>query len=164
MGKIGPLLRLGGSIFLVVLMAKFLSGMAHTYRLANEVRRWPTTQGTVVKAEAVKVGSDEEGNDEYEARIRYRYEVNGQTYEGHAITLGAHVTGDRRSAERIVAVYPEGVLVRVYYNPRNPAEAALKPGVQGDFWLFLALMAAGLLIGVGGILYSAKEVVQSLRG
>lgn len=61
----------------------------------------------------------------YEVRVRYRYEVQGHTYEGDRLRVKADIFGRRELAEQQLARYPAGQPVTVYYNPDAPEQAVL---------------------------------------
>jgi hypothetical protein len=58
---------------------------------------------------------------------------------------GAGVTPD--FAENYVKKYSQGIKVRVYYNPGQPGQATLEPGVARGDWLIFALGLAASLLG-----------------
>jgi hypothetical protein len=57
--------------------------------------------------------------------------------------------GNREKPEAIVAAYPVGKSVQVFYDPNEPATAALEPGnSQGTFVQFIF----SFVFGAGGLL------------
>ena len=89
--------------------------------------------------------------------IRYRYEVDGRTYEGETAAFTA--LAPRPAPEALVRRFPVGDRVEVYYRAEEPGTSTLLPGgslrgvaLPGGF--FLALIAAGAL-GVG---WSARNL------
>jgi hypothetical protein len=95
--------------------------------------------------------------------VQYRYRVDGRDFLGERITsdsvrvLGAR--SDERSrnrglVQRILARYPEGAAVRVYYDPDDPNRSVLEPGVTRGAQLKAAL--GSLLFVAGGALLIYK--------
>lgn len=97
-----------------------------------------TTEGMVIESKAEATASDGAVR---EAKIRYEYFVDGRRYVADRYRyarLGA--AESEAETQRLVEAHPIGGRATVYFNPRNPAEALLYPGVaSGDFliWLFL---------------------------
>jgi hypothetical protein len=69
----------------------------------------------------------------YRARIDYQYTVGGAYYTSNRI-FGVRLTNG--SAEKLVAKYPSGMPIRVYYNPEQPELSTLKIGID---WLRFSL-------------------------
>jgi hypothetical protein len=59
----------------------------------------------------------------------------------------------RDQAEAVLARYPQGSVVRVYYNPERPQEACLEPG---EHWTAWAAKALTLLIAATGLVLLFK--------
>ncbi len=97
---------------------------------------WPSVMG-VVEETWVRVSESRYDTDDgsffstemFHPEIRYRYWVDGRTYEGQWIYSGGQTgVADRDEAEKVLAPYAAGRQVQVFYNPRNPSEALLQPG------------------------------------
>ena len=94
--------------------------------LAWSMRQWPTAQGEVRSSSVLPVHS---GTDRmYRPEILYAFTVGGIEYTGVRRTLFPIQTGGTGYAEKIVAQYPVGQRVTVYYDPRNPRESVLNRG------------------------------------
>ena len=84
--------------------------------------------------------------------IRYRYVVDGHEYTGHFTTFrGLEATA--RWAGRWAARFDPGDAVTVYYDPADPARAALEPGA--GVTSFLRLGAPLLVLGIAALLWTA---------
>ncbi len=116
-------------------------------------RSWPSTEGTIYESRYIDHGRRRDG----EARIRYRYAVNGRSYEGGNLLPGTLAYTDRDEQEK-VRQYRPGMTVPVYYDPENPESSSLEVGVVTRF-PFL-----GLGIGLPFILYAAYAGWRLLRG
>jgi len=139
-----------------------LSRYARERKKTAEAQAWPSVVGSVVEAavaESTQVSTDPEDSmiqgKVYTPRVVYTYAVDGVSYHGERIRVGAQTfVSSRRKVEQELARYPVGGEVRVYYNPQNPAEALLEPGVPsratlivGIVFLTVALMMT-CLVGV----------------
>ena len=118
-----------------------------------QAHKWPTVTGTIVSSELESKTEDHSRKPirTYGAAIRYAYEVDGKAYESDQIQLGGtSETSQPGEFERMVARYPEGMRVTVYYDPDDPATATIEPGALGG--IFNMAMVAGGAILVGGII------------
>jgi hypothetical protein len=73
----------------------------------------------------------------YSVEMKYAYEVAGIAYQG---TTYRHGFGrsSREFAEPLVQAFFPGQPVEVYFNPRDPSDAVLQPGIGGTD-LFMAM-------------------------
>ena len=105
----------------------------------NASRTWKQGPGQVVFSKTVKQAGG------WEPVVRYRYDVNGKSYEsGNRNTSGGWGTQDAGAADMILSDHPKGSAVTVYYNPANPGEAAIEVGV-GMTHIIFALIGLGFV-------------------
>jgi len=87
------------------------------------------------------------------AEIRYRYTVEGLTYEGDRFGFGKNWSSSSREAvERALAMYPKGRIVTLLVSPSARSAAVIGPWVgRGVVMKFLtgALLVA---LGIGAFL------------
>ncbi len=88
--------------------------------------------------------------------IRYNYVVNDHSFEGTRFRYNEGSSSDSAWARKAVAAHSVGSSTQVFYNPQNPQEALLSPGVDGsDLFLVLFLMPFNLItLGFGTWLVS----------
>ncbi len=98
-------------------------------RRAQATRSWPTTSG-IVNSSQVGEWQDSDGDDLYGAMVEYGYTVGDASHRAHQICLGQSQSSIRATHEKLVARYPVGESVTVYYDPECPSEAVLEPGVR----------------------------------
>lgn len=139
-------------IFLAIMCVPLMVvlGMAARGRAS---RKWPGVEGTVLGAEVVAV-TRKQGR-AHAPVVRYRYEVNGRSYEGERIALGPPRSGSLASAEATLATYLDNEHVMVYYDPENPAKAVLERGVGGGVIFGIVLLGAFILLTIVVILLVA---------
>ncbi len=96
---------------------------------------WPTVEGVITFAEvrvhqpSVRDRRELGLKTRYTPRITYRYQVDGKTYENHVIGRYGYTSKWASGISR--GQYAVGKPVTVYYNPENPAESVLEPGLGG---------------------------------
>ncbi len=149
-----------GSLLIALVMLLAGIGLIMLGRNASKKAKasqsWPTTQGVVV-AVSIKATTDNDGNDTYTPIVRYRYEVNGKTYESQRLAFGGQTSfSNNFEAEDFLKSYQENAPVTVYYNPANPSEAVLDTSTSsgrsliflGGFFVFI-----GLALSVGYVAF-----------
>ncbi len=81
---------------------------------------WPEVRGTVLSA-TVQVSS--QGNARHETPlVLYTYRVGNREFQGNRVHAGAPT----RQATDVVARYPAGSCVQVFYDPADPTRSALE--------------------------------------
>jgi hypothetical protein len=141
---------------LLILNVVFLGIIFFMRRKMAAVSQWPSTMGTVNSSYLEsRHSSDDSGTTNYPV-VQYSYQVSGQAYQGMKIAPGPEVGGT--GAGRVVARYPAGAQVMVFYNPQNPSDAVLerKAPAQWIMWLILAIFDC-VLCGVIPILWWAFQ-------
>ena len=92
---------------------------------------------TVTRSEVETVGANK--NTRHRPLVAYTYSVDGQPHEGTRHRIASWSGGELQAAEAMVARYPVGTSVTVYYRPSEPSTAVLLPGA-GNSELFLLMM------------------------
>ncbi|MGD9916240.1 MAG: DUF3592 domain-containing protein [Rhizobiaceae bacterium] len=92
-----------------------------------QVRRWPQAAGRVLGSSSgfalVQRFKTEAPRNRRVAKIAYEYEVAGKTFRSNRILDSGEPPEEQ--VDRLVADHPSGKAVTVFYNPRDPAKAAL---------------------------------------
>ncbi len=125
-----------GAGFAVASAAGFVRFLGEIRR-AFQSREWPSAMGKVLVSEL-------EYNDEvHDPCVRYEYIVEGVKYLGDRIMFMESRTNIEGPGKRLVARFPVGEPVDVYYEPGNPNNAVLIPGAASGrlFWMVLATSA-----------------------
>ena len=103
--------------------------MTHGACQQFESRQYPSATGIIthseLKSHSVKGGTS------CSADIQYQFAVNGQNFTGNKIRFGV-TSSSSHNAVAVVNAHPVGSPVPVFYNPANPQEALLSPGVNGS--------------------------------
>ena len=106
----------------------------------RETMRWPTVEGVVEKCEPPS-------STDLLPTIEYRYSVAGASYH-RALEFPPDITPTAEYSADYVKRYPPGRTVTVHYNPGDPAQATLEPGVGRGDWMVFALGAGMAVFGV----------------
>lgn len=117
---------------------------------ADASQSWPSVTGVVTISELGKhLGNDRDDSTTYSADISYDYIVNDRDYVNGTVAFGSVQTSDPSLARLVLKRYPVGQPVTVYYNPANPRDAVLEPGLHGATWFLPIFGALFLVVGVG---------------
>ncbi len=119
--------------------------VAGTYALLETTVRqyfalnFSTTRGRIVRSEVGHSAMSRHG-----VEIEYNYAVDGVDYTGHRYRYDDHNVTLEWDAT--VEDHPRWSFRTVYYNPKNPADALLEPGVDGcDLLLLLFALPLNVL-------------------
>lgn len=123
------------AVFAAIGVALIATGLRDIWRAAR-TRRWPTAPGNVVSAEELQhqrpVPEGEGGGTRihYEARIHYEYNVGRIHIGSTVVRLGPTETSSEQQAQATLSRYLPGQTVQVAYNPEDPTESVLEPGLH----------------------------------
>jgi hypothetical protein len=157
----------GFGLFLVVLAAIGLAGLAVAKRRIAQTAQWPSVRGRIVTSEvtttAVKTGRV--FRESLVANTVYSYSVNGRNFRGDARRVVPMLHFETEGTpEEIVGKYPVGKSVTVYYDPNNPADALLTPVPAEDARTLIdALMLIAPMVGGVGLLVAGMAGLQLWR-
>ncbi len=114
---------------------------------AWQSRSWPATEGEIVHSKVQRFSrrTGSEGNT-WTWRIHYEYVLNGTRHKGWRAYYGSEPT--LGVARNIVARFPAGAAVKVYYYPKQPGTSVLIPGFNRYTYggLILALLFFSLMV------------------
>jgi hypothetical protein len=135
-------------VFLVGLVLIFFG--LRDILLSQRSTNWQPTAGVIVSSD-LGVEDDGDGNTLYSAKIQYTYTLEGQQLQGDRVFFGAMSTSERQQVFDLLLKYPIGTAVTVYYDPADPSQAVLEPGIHGANWFLPILGAAFGLVGLAFI-------------
>jgi len=108
---------------------------------------WPGIDGEIISCNKA------DDADSLLPDIRFAYTLAGKRYEKN-IDFPSGTSPTQQLSDSYVQRFPRGKVVRVFYNPADPEEATLEPGVHPGDWMVLGfglgitvLMIAALLMG-----------------
>ena len=108
---------------------------------------WPRVNG-VIEESSVQYDDD---SAPYPA-VRYKYYIDGIPYHCDRIQYEAR-SCTSEVAERLVAKYPIGKSILVYYRDDDPETAVLEPGVSAVTGIIVMILLAGFHIAGWCMLY-----------
>lgn len=145
-----------GGILLIqfFISAIFLVFIVVSYFGVAKVRDWQPAGGRILSSTVVRRRRNNRSS--YYPVIVYEYSVGGMNYQGQKITPGLNWGGS--GSGKVVARYPAGSAVTVYYDPKNPADAVLERNVTSVVaWLAGILVFVNLFMcGVGAVIFFAS--------
>jgi hypothetical protein len=114
---------------------------------------WPTCDGTITES-YVQTFRDKDRDQNYMARIKFAYRVDGRDYASERVAWGGRPYGRVPiEAQALVDRYPVGSRVAVHYDPRKPREAVLEPKDTGGLTLLTWMWIAFTVIGIAFIAF-----------
>jgi hypothetical protein len=146
-------IAVGSICFSEIVISAILLGIIFYARWsASKAKHWATATGTVVLS-TLEARRGSKGNTVYYPVVRYHYRVHAMDYENNKIMPGMAWGGS--GAPAVVAKYPSGATVTVYYNPENPAESLLERDTpRYTIWLWVALILSNLFMcGMAALLF-----------
>ena len=113
---------------------------------ARKTRRWPMVEGAIEQSAPASEAND------LLPHILFSYTVGTHTYR-RALEFPDGANPSPELATSYAGKYPVGAKVPVYYNPDQPDQATLEPGlVRGD-WMILALGVTAMAFGIFALFF-----------
>lgn len=132
-----------GAVFLYIGVGKVGS--------ASASKSWPTAQGEITRFSLeTEIDSDDADKTRYTPNIVYRFKVEDTVYQGRRLRYGSKITTTNETrAREYRKQYAVGELVAVHYNPDDPQQSLLHPGLSLMVLLWPAIGVVVLLLGLG---------------
>jgi hypothetical protein len=112
---------------------------------------WPQTEGVIQSAAIIRSSTGKGGHTD-DARVSYSYQVDGQKFLGDQFAFGA-IDWFGTQNQAILARYPVGKKVQVYYSPNNSQLAVLETGIVGETWFIFGFCISFILAGTMILLF-----------
>jgi hypothetical protein len=125
---------------------------------ARTTARWPSVRGRVYLTRVLEKVSDDVrdgGTRLFHPEVRYEYVVADRTYAARRLDLLDKWTSLRSYATDVIARYPEGSEVTVYYDTANPHDAVLERH-QAPYWA-IGGIAVGCVMALGALVSAYLE-------
>lgn len=146
---------LAGIGFLCAAIAIFVWDVGKLQQ-ARDSRDWPRVEGRVTRSTV------DHSQRESKPQVVYAYTVAGTPYTSGQISFDLFdKPGGQGRIESIIARYPVGEKVTVYYDPNEPRTAILEPEVYSPFFMPLLF---GALFFFGGSLTLWRTFRQVMDG
>ena len=128
----------------------FLLGVFKVRKLRAS-QSWAVAMGTIVESsveESFNRGSDDLPDSwSYTPLIRYQFQAQGQTIIGDRLGFDGKSYSKKPDAQAVVARYPLGAQVNVFFDPEKPADSVLHR-TSGSAWVFVVVGLAAFLLAV----------------
>src|SRR5579859_5908632 len=125
------------------------------FKLVGELSRqfqsakFPSATGQITRSQ-VTTHRGSKGGVTYGVAISYEFTVDDKAFVSSRYRYNASMSSSgSRWARATVQSHPLGSAVTVFYNPANPSEALLAPGIGGEDFLALLFMTPFNLIVLG---------------
>ncbi len=138
-----------GGIFALAGLAMLISGIV-TWFTGSDSTEWPTAEGVMVRADVdtrTSSGSRRSSSTSYTPDVEYAYVVDGTEYTGSRYEFIERGEGRREVIEARLAKFPVGGKVAVRYDPDDPANSVLVPGVPSALGIMLFMGVAFVTVG-----------------
>lgn len=134
----------GGTLFIVVVVGMFGGVFAVAIVVkwweVRKAAKWRSAEGKVVVSgvRSWRRGPGDAGYDFHDTEmtnepdVQYVFRVGGKEYRGRRVTIGEKTSSFE--LEAILARYPVGATVTVYYDPADPNQAVLERDFPGWVW------------------------------
>lgn len=129
-----------------------------TFRQVRAEQTWKQTTATIT-ASTIVTGRGSKGSTTYSPRIAYTYAVGDANFTGTTIQIGGFVSSGSKAAERAVREFPVGSTRPVFVDPANPANSALRVGLQPGtlMMLMFSLPFNAIMIGAFAFLLRVRR-------
>ncbi len=133
------------------------------WQQSEESLKWPSTPGTVVASYIKR--HDRSGGGSYETpHISYEYTVAGKHYKSTRFSFDdlEKLAVTESQLKTILANYPKGKALTVYYDPQNPRSSILFPKVTRP-QVMRTYSIAGVVFSLAGIFFVVKLIIDLVR-
>ncbi len=126
-----------GALFTVFILGEALKQLAPWW--------WSATECTILSSGVADTGDDQHP---YRASVRYRYEIDGRTYEGDRMFRSDGGTPSFDRARDRAARYQPGAAATCRVSPNHPALAVLERRIP---WIVIAVLFPLIFVAIGGV-------------
>lgn len=149
------------ALIILALAIGLIQDRARLLLAGQQSLQWPTVVGEVFDAQISQIAGSQSGRS-WTLRVRYAYEVGGQSYENDRLAFSRQIGGRTRiQADDELLHYVPGGPVVVHYDPGRPHRSVLQPGPDRRAYF-------GLSVGVGliviALLFWAVPTRSGRRG
>ena len=158
-----------GWAFIVMGVSAFLL-LTNSLIKAAASSHWPSVLGKLQSSEIKRVTvSNRRGANRAPiggdmTNFLYSYEVNGQSYSSKRVTFSDYITKTKNALDTLVRESEKKDLIDVYYNPENPKESVLIPGISIYNILPFITFSLFICVGIVTVFFNeeALKLIQSI--
>jgi hypothetical protein len=141
--------RMFGLLVLGIVAICIGSGIFSGVSKAIESERWPRASAQIIESEVQRDASDVAPR--YTPTVEFRYNVGDVSYTSHRIRFLMAPIYQHEAASSIQNGYSVGREVAIAYNPKNPADSVLEPGLPPG--TTKQVLLALFLLGITGYIF-----------
>jgi hypothetical protein len=123
------------------------------WNIGRQIRAtgYPSADGRIIRSDLKVHWAD--GSPAYGMDVQFAYTVDGVACTGNRYRYRSD-TGTKESIQKLLAPLKPGQAVAVSYNPSDPSDAVLQPGVDGqDLFMFTILTPFNAAMLAGWIIH-----------
>ncbi len=144
------------STLLLIVGAGFVVVGWLSLRDDRNVVEWPSVEGRIVSARAIEEAVENTNSasgrkrvtTRHSAELAFEYSVAGETRRGNRIQRREPAARTQAEIEELLARFPVGRSVKVYYDPRDPDRSVLVSEPASGGYAPIVFGATLLLVGV----------------
>ncbi len=99
----------------------------------------------------------------YTPQINYKYNVKGKSYSSKQYSYGMGFTSNYKLVREIAEAYPPGQTIKVFYDPLDPARAAIDLQMPTRLYFLMLFTQPFLAVGVLGFFISLGLFITQIR-
>ncbi len=110
-----------------------------------KAKSWPTAKGRIIISKVDEIRTQRKMRvARLCLKVDYLYMVDNVIYEGHRMNVGWPCFWSEDSVKEKLKKYPPNKEVTVYYNPSNPAQSILEPGLDWSIFFLWGISSINL--------------------
>lgn len=155
-----------GLCFAIPALLFLTKGVMSSFYESSQMQSWQPIQATLLHAET-KYSYSSDANT-YQAKARYRYQVNGQQFENARVSIhsGSDNVGEyqREMGRTLINLYNAGKKVTAFYNPENPQDSIIDRNVRWGMIGFQSIFVLVFGLVGGAVTYfgwRGKKIIIS---
>jgi hypothetical protein len=131
-----------GLVLSVFIVGVLVGDGVALWRLSSQFQStfYPKVPGRIVRSQVDSEAGNRRRLSSHKVNLGFQYEVGGKSYESSSYRFLETLSHQEDAVRKTVEEHPPGRAVDVYYNPSNPAQAVLAPGLNASDFVFLHLL------------------------
>ncbi len=143
-----------GVVFLAIGLGVTYGTFVRPLQRQVEARDWVPVEAVVTKS-AVRVHSGDDTTT-YSVYIAYRYDFNGQAWQGDRYRFTSGSSSGRFAKQQVVSAHPVGRKITVYVDPADPAESVILRDAGRALYLGLIPLIFAL-VGAAALVFAIRS-------
>lgn len=141
------------ALILLICSAFFFLYVGYLFREGKRSEKWLKVRGKI-RDITFRSESDGDGGFVHIPEVHYFYVADGRVREGKLVWVHSYKGNSLEDAQELVEHYRSGQSVIVYFNPRNPGQSYLEPGIPEIIWQYLIIALIFLSVAIWSFVIS----------